>query len=173
MVYISFHPFSFFDSISSYFSFNVWTFCFSGAAPFEALNVGDVGDLNICPYEIQRAAADIREGYSKVISNGCKALAIGGDHTITYPILQAIKVFSYCGPYWRQKLEIQLLDKTKYSLIINELETGPTLFIYNQHCGEWWPGALGLVLSVHHRLHTGQLSDKIGLPRCIVVYLLI
>ena len=64
----------------------------TGAAPFENLNVGDVGDLKIYPYDIQRAVADIREGYSKLISNGCKALAIGGDHTITYPILQAIKV---------------------------------------------------------------------------------
>ena len=80
----------------------------AGAAPFENLNVGDVGDLKICPYDIQRAVAEIREGYSKIISNGCKALAIGGDHTITYPILQAIKVSVLSVPWihpWKQRIQ--------------------------------------------------------------------
>ncbi|KAJ8310111.1 hypothetical protein KUTeg_011976 [Tegillarca granosa] len=37
------------------------------------------------------ACQDIKNHFLKLIQNGCKPLALGGDHTMTYPILQAIK----------------------------------------------------------------------------------
>ena len=34
----------------------------------------------------------IKETYSKILATGCKPLTLGGDHTVSYPILQAVKV---------------------------------------------------------------------------------
>ncbi|XP_068214617.1 guanidinobutyrase-like [Palaemon carinicauda] len=68
----------------------------TGANPFDYLNVADVGDINFNTFNLPEACNDIREGYKNLISNGCIPLTMGGDHTITYPILQAIK--SKYGP---------------------------------------------------------------------------
>ncbi|CAH1782217.1 unnamed protein product [Owenia fusiformis] len=62
-----------------------------GAAPFDSLQVADVGDLPMCMYNLPQACQQIKEGTAKLIENGCKTLTMGGDHTITYPILQAFK----------------------------------------------------------------------------------
>ena len=43
-------------------------------------------------YNLPEAVKDIQKGFAKHISTGCKTIAIGGEHTITYPILQAVKV---------------------------------------------------------------------------------
>jgi len=63
----------------------------TGACPYESLMVADVGDVNFTPYNLPQAVKDIRNGYVKLLSTGCKTLTLGGDHTITYPILQAYK----------------------------------------------------------------------------------
>lgn len=63
-----------------------------GASPYETLKVADAGDVYLTMYDVQRAAEDIRSRFSELLSGGCKTLAIGGDHTITYPILMAVKV---------------------------------------------------------------------------------
>ena len=66
----------------------------TGAAPYESLMVADVGDIPIIPYNAVRTCQIIKEHMSKIIENGCRPLSIGGDHLVTYPILQAIKVSS-------------------------------------------------------------------------------
>jgi agmatinase len=53
--------------------------------------VGDVGDVYLTMYDVPRAAKDIERQYKEIVSTGCKTLTLGGDHTITYPILRAIK----------------------------------------------------------------------------------
>ncbi|XP_067666242.1 agmatinase, mitochondrial-like [Haliotis asinina] len=60
----------------------------TGAAPFESLQVADVGDVRLNQYNAATACEDIRRYYSNI---ECTPLTIGGDHTITYPILQALK----------------------------------------------------------------------------------
>ncbi|KAG0723917.1 Agmatinase, mitochondrial [Chionoecetes opilio] len=62
-----------------------------GADPFSCLNVADVGDVRLNMYNLPEACEHIRQRFSEVIQNGCVPLTLGGDHTITYPILQAIK----------------------------------------------------------------------------------
>lgn len=64
----------------------------TGAAPYESLQVADVGDVRMNQYNLPEAVKDIKAAFSKLIENGCKTIAVGGDHTITYPILQAYKV---------------------------------------------------------------------------------
>ncbi|XP_078695358.1 guanidinobutyrase-like isoform X1 [Branchiostoma floridae x Branchiostoma belcheri] len=67
--------------------YNNWT----GAAPFDSLQVADIGDVFINMYDLKDAVKKIREAYAEIVANGCKPLTLGGDHTLTYPILQAIK----------------------------------------------------------------------------------
>nr|XP_002122881.1 agmatinase, mitochondrial [Ciona intestinalis] len=62
----------------------------TGATPFQSLMVADVGDVWVNLYNLPDACRSIKEGFAKIVANGCIPLAAGGDHTITYPILQAI-----------------------------------------------------------------------------------
>lgn len=63
----------------------------TGARPYESLQVGDVGDVNLNQYNLPQACKQIQQQFSKFVETGCKPLTMGGDHTISYPILQAIK----------------------------------------------------------------------------------
>ncbi|CAM5166487.1 unnamed protein product [Eretmochelys imbricata] len=62
----------------------------TGAAPFHSLVVADIGDVNVNLYDLQDSCRQIREAYQKIVAAGCIPLTMGGDHTITYPILQAV-----------------------------------------------------------------------------------
>uniref|UniRef100_H2YD34 Agmatinase n=1 Tax=Ciona savignyi TaxID=51511 RepID=H2YD34_CIOSA len=62
----------------------------TGAAPFQHLMVADVGDVWVNLYNLPDICWSIRESFSKIIKNGCVPITAGGDHTITYPILQAV-----------------------------------------------------------------------------------
>ena len=64
----------------------------SGASPYETLLVADAGDVYLTMYNVPQAADDIYQYYGKLLSTGCKPLTVGGDHTITYPILKAYRV---------------------------------------------------------------------------------
>ena len=72
--------------------FSLRHFVLSGAAPFESLMVADVGDMCINPFNLTQAVSQIKTQTSTLIKDGCKPLIMGGDHTISYPILQAMKV---------------------------------------------------------------------------------
>ncbi|XP_076036224.1 guanidinobutyrase-like [Oratosquilla oratoria] len=63
----------------------------TGADPFSSLMVADIGDVFLNFYNLPEAAKQIADQYRTIIKNGCVPLSLGGDHTITYPILQAIK----------------------------------------------------------------------------------
>jgi len=60
------------------------------AAPFDALAVADLGDVPINPYNLADSIGIITRFYKKVVDAGCKPLTLGGDHTITLPILRAV-----------------------------------------------------------------------------------
>uniref|UniRef100_A0A8D1QSN8 Guanidino acid hydrolase, mitochondrial n=1 Tax=Sus scrofa TaxID=9823 RepID=A0A8D1QSN8_PIG len=62
----------------------------TGALPFQSLMVADLGDVNVNLYNLQDSCRLIREAYQKIVAAGCIPLTLGGDHTITYPILQAM-----------------------------------------------------------------------------------
>jgi guanidinobutyrase len=62
------------------------------AAPFDSLQVADINDVPVNPYNLKDSCRIIEEFYTaKILRHGCRPLTIGGDHTITYPILQAMK----------------------------------------------------------------------------------
>jgi guanidinobutyrase len=62
----------------------------TGAAPFDSLQVADLGDVPINPYSLEKSVLMIADFYARVVATGCRPLTLGGDHTITLPILRAL-----------------------------------------------------------------------------------
>ncbi|KAM3833671.1 guanidino acid hydrolase, mitochondrial isoform 2-T2 [Vipera latastei] len=62
----------------------------TGADPYHSLQVADIGDVGINLYDLKDSCRRIREAYQRIVAGGCIPLTLGGDHTITYPILQAL-----------------------------------------------------------------------------------
>jgi guanidinobutyrase len=62
----------------------------TGAAPFDALQVADLGDVPINTYSIAKSLAIVEAFYDSVLAAGCTPLTLGGDHTIALPILRAV-----------------------------------------------------------------------------------
>ena len=63
----------------------------TGALPYESFQVADIGDIAVTPYNLPRAVEDITKAYRKIVSKGTIPLTLGGDHTLTFPILRAVK----------------------------------------------------------------------------------
>ena len=62
----------------------------TGAAPFDTLQVADLGDVAINTYSLDKSLPIITEFYEEVLANDCTPLTLGGDHTIALPILRAM-----------------------------------------------------------------------------------
>ncbi|MEL7164405.1 MAG: agmatinase [Pseudomonadota bacterium] len=62
----------------------------TGAAPFDKLNVGDIGDLAINTFSLADSLRIIAESYAQILIHDLIPVAIGGDHSITLPILRSI-----------------------------------------------------------------------------------
>jgi guanidinopropionase len=63
----------------------------TGASPFEAAKVADIGDAWIAkPYELEGAHREIEDYFRRVKGAGIRPLTCGGDHSISLPILRAI-----------------------------------------------------------------------------------
>jgi len=63
----------------------------TGVAPFEIARVRDLGDAWIeRPYELTGAHREIEEFFAVVHAANVMPLAVGGDHSITLPILRAL-----------------------------------------------------------------------------------
>ena len=62
----------------------------NGMAPFENLQVADIGDLAINTFNLSASCDIITDGISSVLKYGATPLILGGDHTLTYPVLRAI-----------------------------------------------------------------------------------
>lgn len=62
----------------------------TGAAPFDSFQVADVGDVALNSYNLLKSIDIIEAFYDDIVSQGAKPVSIGGDHTITLPILRAL-----------------------------------------------------------------------------------
>lgn len=62
----------------------------TGISPFDILQVADLGDVPINLFDLKKSVKIIRDYYAKLIATGCIPLTLGGDHTLTWPILQAM-----------------------------------------------------------------------------------
>ncbi|MGL5011310.1 MAG: agmatinase, partial [Paracoccaceae bacterium] len=63
----------------------------TGAAPFDHLQVADIGDVPINTFDLKKTVDIITAFYADVLSHGTIPLTLGGDHTLTWPILRAMK----------------------------------------------------------------------------------
>jgi len=61
------------------------------AAPFDSLQVADIGDVAINTFNLQKSMDIIEQAYDSILENDCAPLTLGGDHTIVLPILRALK----------------------------------------------------------------------------------
>ena len=60
-------------------------------APVHALRVGDVGDVPFrSRYSLPMCIEDLEQWYRHVAAQGVLPLTVGGDHSITYPIMKAL-----------------------------------------------------------------------------------
>ena len=63
----------------------------TGARPFEQARIADLGDVRFQDlFNLEQALADIEQYYGAICQNEVVPLGVGGDHSITYPILKAI-----------------------------------------------------------------------------------
>ncbi len=62
----------------------------TGARPFESLQVADIGDVAINTFDLKKTVGIIEASYDAILGHGCIPLTLGGDHTLTYPILKAM-----------------------------------------------------------------------------------
>ncbi len=62
----------------------------SRAAPFDSLQIADIGDVAIDTFNLPKCMDIITNAYNSILAEGCIPLTLGGDHTIAYPILRAM-----------------------------------------------------------------------------------
>ena len=62
----------------------------TGAAPFDSLAVADIGDVAINTYNLLESVRIIEDSYTRLLQHPVVPMTLGGDHTITLPILRAI-----------------------------------------------------------------------------------
>lgn len=60
-----------------------------GFDPFATLSVVDYGDCLMDPHHPETVPATIRVHAAQIIAGGAKVLSLGGDHFVSYPLLQA------------------------------------------------------------------------------------
>lgn len=63
----------------------------TGAAPFEHLQVADIGDVAINTFDLKDSVRRIEAAYHEILAHDAIPLTLGGDHTLTWPILRAVK----------------------------------------------------------------------------------
>ena len=59
-------------------------------APFERIRVADGGDVDVVPISIERTFESIEAELEPLVAGGVTPLAVGGDHSITLPILRRL-----------------------------------------------------------------------------------
>ena len=60
------------------------------AAPFDSLQVADIGDVAINTFNLPKCMDIITAAFDAILAENCIPLTLGGDHTLTYPILRAM-----------------------------------------------------------------------------------
>ena len=66
--------------------YNMWT----RAAPFDSLQVADIGDVPINTFDLKDSVRRIEAFYDDVLKHDVFPLSLGGDHTLTLPVLRAM-----------------------------------------------------------------------------------
>ncbi|MFQ6126237.1 MAG: agmatinase [Candidatus Heimdallarchaeota archaeon] len=65
--------------------------------PFEKMRVADFGDIDVNPFSIEDTFQRIQQGIQVIVAAGARPFSIGGDHSISLPILRALAQVHGCG----------------------------------------------------------------------------
>ena len=77
----------------------------TGDRPFERARVGDIGDVRFRDFlNLDNAIQDIERYFAAIAATPVLPLAVGGDHSITYPILKAL------APRYQEPLALLHID---------------------------------------------------------------
>ena len=60
------------------------------AAPFDSFQIGDIGDVPLNTFNLEKSIAIIESCYDGITAQGAKPMTLGGDHTVALPILRAL-----------------------------------------------------------------------------------
>ena len=63
---------------------------FQKVSPFDRLNVADVGDVDAPPVSIDRCYEAVEARIGAIAAAGARPLVVGGDHSISLPVLRAL-----------------------------------------------------------------------------------
>jgi guanidinobutyrase len=63
----------------------------TGAAPFDCMQVADIGDVPINTFDLKKSVDIITDYYDNLLRHDVIPLTLGGDHTLTWPILRAMR----------------------------------------------------------------------------------
>ena len=59
-------------------------------APFELCKIADVGDAPVNSLDIEASLESVEAFFEDIVAEGATPLAVGGDHTISLPVLRAV-----------------------------------------------------------------------------------
>ncbi len=62
----------------------------TGAAPFDSLQCGDLGDIAINTFSLSDSLSIIQKTYEDILTHPVIPMGLGGDHSMTLPILRAM-----------------------------------------------------------------------------------
>jgi agmatinase len=63
---------------------------FQKIAPFDVLNVADTGDVDAPPVSIEKCYEAVEARITAVAAAGARPIVVGGDHSISLPVLRAL-----------------------------------------------------------------------------------
>ncbi len=70
------------------------------AAPFDSLQVADIGDVPINTFDLKKTVDIVTAHFDAILGENCIPLTLGGDHTLTLPILRR-----YGKKTWLRRLD--------------------------------------------------------------------
>ena len=106
--------------------------------PFDRLKVADCGDVDVVPISIERTHVAIEAKIDTVLAAGARPLSVGGDHSITLPILRslakrhgplAVVHFDAHPDTWDEYFGSKLFHGTPFRRAIEENLIDPKRFI--------------------------------------------
>jgi agmatinase len=59
-------------------------------SPFAAVQVVDAGDIACTPFNIETAVVQIEAAADRLLTEGSRLVAVGGDHTVALPLLRSV-----------------------------------------------------------------------------------
>ena len=62
----------------------------TGAAPFDRMQVADIGDIPINTFNLRASCDIITAEMNRILAHPVVPLVLGGDHTLSYPVLRSI-----------------------------------------------------------------------------------